>query len=172
MNLAKKISLLIIVVIEILLFYYGYNFDYEDSSLFSISFFSLLFCLVILFVSKLEKIVKKKIGIVWRFLMNILCISFLVLVFLFLFGFPIKMSEYRKHRILQSKEVSKTEAKIIKLDTLAGRGSSTPIAVMTYVVKKETYFFNLKNKNNQFSNNQKIELKYSLKHPDMFEILQ
>ena len=58
------------------------------------------------------------------------------------------------------------------MDTIIGRGTRTPVAIINYFVNDKNFEFQLKNKSNKYKLHQKLKVKYSLEHPDMFEIIE
>ena len=90
----------------------------------------------------------------------------------FIFAISNFLSENRKYRFLNSSNVNITEGRINKIDTVMIRSGKKPVAYLNYKVAKKIYDFELLNKNRKYILNQKVKLKYSLEHPDMFEVLE
>ena len=58
------------------------------------------------------------------------------------------------------------------MDTIIGRGTRKPVAIINYFVNDKNFEFQLKNNDSKYKLHQKLKVKYSLEHPDMFEIVE
>ncbi len=167
-------------MIEVLLYYFGYNFKYNNSILFLSAFFSLLFALVILFLPVFIKIDEKNpekfmfnpFGRIKYIFLSGLCIIFLSVILFTLFSTTISFSENRRDKFLDTSKVNLVQGKISKMDTIIGRGTRKPVAIINYFVNDKNFEFQLKNKDSKYKLHQKLKVKYSLEHPDMFEIVE
>lgn len=168
-------------MIIVIIYFFGYNIKYNNDSIFFILIFlSLGFSLIILFFPILEKIEGQNPGSFLLYplkkikyiILNIFCYSFLIGLMCFIFAISNFLSENRKYRFLNSSNVNITEGRINKIDTVMIRSGKKPVAYLNYKVAKKIYDFELLNKNRKYILNQKVKLKYSLEHPDMFEVLE
>ncbi|SDH90371.1 hypothetical protein SAMN05421846_102458 [Chryseobacterium taeanense] len=181
MSIGKKISLFIIISIVLIIYFFGYNYDYGNSYWMSMLFFVLiLFSYVGLTLSIYEKVAGENPGkffwypwkkIKYVFLSGFMTIFLIILIFGTLF-ISLELSKQRKYKFLDSKETDKITGFIAKLDSIPKRYGKRPVAYLNYSVKEKKFEFELENKNSKYKLNQKIKLKYSSKHPDMFEILE
>ncbi|WP_312176075.1 hypothetical protein [Chryseobacterium sp.] len=181
MSTGKKISLFIIISIVLIIYFFGYNYDYNNSYWISMLFFVLiLFSYVGLTLSTYEKVVGENPGkffwypwkkIKYVFLSGVMTVFSIILIFSTL-SISLELAKQRKYKFLDSKETNKIIGFISKLDSIPQRYGKRPVAYLSYSVKEKKFEFELENQNSKYKLNQKIKIKYSLKHPDMFEILE
>lgn len=181
MSIGKKVSLFIIITIILIIYFFGYNYDYKSNYWISMLFFVLLlFSYVGLTMSTYEKIVGENPSsfllypwkkIKYIFLSGGLTVVLVVLIFSTLF-ISLELAKQRKMKFLNTPDTNNIEGIISRLDSIPQRYGKRPVAYLHYKINKEDFEFELNNENSKYTLNQKIALKYSLKHPDMFEILE
>lgn len=181
MSTGKKVSLFVILSIILIIYFFGYNYDYNNNYWISITFLLLLlFSYIVLTSSIYEKIVGENPGsfflypwkkVKYVFLSAVLIVSLGVLVFSTLF-LSLELAVQRKNKILSSSETSKMNGVISKVDSIPYKYGKVPVAYLNYKVENENFEFELRNENQKYKVNQNIQVKYSLKHPDMFEIIK
>ncbi|MFZ4928330.1 hypothetical protein [Chryseobacterium sp. Mn2064] len=181
MSRGKKVSVFIILLIVIIIFFFGYNTDYEDRATSSfIIVLLLLFSYMGLTMSQAEKIIGKNPGKFLHFPLRkiryIILSTLYTIIIIFLvattFSLSLRLSKNRKNTILSSSETKNMTGFIIRTDSIKQRYGKKPVAYLNYRIDNKNYEFEFDNQNEKFKIHQKIKLKYSLEHPDMFEIIK
>jgi hypothetical protein len=181
MSTGKKISTFIIFSIVLIIYFFGYNYDYKSSYIISVVFFLLLlFSYVGLTLSTYERIAGENPGsfffnpwkkIRYIVLSSLLTITLVILIFSTIF-ISLELSKNRKNKFLNSSETKNIEGLISKTDSIPQRYGKRPVAYLNYKINDNDYDFELSNPDGKYKVKQKVKLKYSLEHPDMFEILE
>lgn len=179
MSTGKKVSTTIIILIVTLIYFFGYNYEYNNSvGIPIILFLLLMFSYIGLTLSTYERIVGENPGnfffqpwkkIKYVFLSAVSIVTLLVLLFATLI-ISFELSKQRKKRFLDSSETNKVVGIISRLDSIPLRYGKRPVAYLNYKIENKDFEFELRNENGMYKRNQKIKVKYSLVHPDMFEI--
>lgn len=177
----KRISILVILSVIIIIYFFGYNVEYGSSIILYLAFpLLLMFSYIILTMSAFEKFIGENPGSFLVYPMKkikyIVLTTIYVTIIIFLvfstFLISLEFSENRKNNILNSSETRDIEGLIIKTDSILLKNGKKPVAYLNYKIDKKNYQFELSNQNKKYKLNQKIKLKYSLKHHDMFRIIE
>jgi hypothetical protein len=177
----RRISILVILLIIIVLYFFGYNVEYGSSMILYLTLLLLLmFSYIVLTMSTFEKFIgenpKSFILYPMKKIKYIVLTTIYVIILIFLafstFLISLGFSENRKNNILNSSETRNIEGLIIKTDSILLKNGKKPVAYLNYKVDDKNYQFELSNQNKKYKLKQKIKLKYSLKHHDMFKIIK
>lgn len=181
MSRGKKVSVFIILLIVIVIFFFGYNIHYEDRAISPVVIVLLLALSYMgLTMSLAEKIIGENPGkflffplrkIRYITLSTLYTIILIFLVFITI-SLSLKLSINRKNTILSSSETKNMTGFIIRTDSIQQRYNKKPVAYLNYKIENKNYEFELENKNEKYKIHQKLKLKYSLEHPNMFEIIE